>query len=399
MRYITTFSMLWFNCTLLLAQDQAGDIIQRLEAAGFENIRVHTQGRTLILSYENNLYRNKVNALSEVLDKLVSSTYDTLKIVTLVNDLPIIVTQISTDIWKQHKSEGIISSETVRQLKLTYKTDETWKTLLNEMPVNSHVNKVNLVFYPQFFLMNIRLDQIYEIQLNIAPALEVSLWRGMKFTGQVILPIISDFWYGMEGERVRAGFFTLAQEFRIPGNIFGRAVVGKFNAGRYGADLSLTHYLFGGNCYLKANAGYTGEYLYYDKNWLRNEIKTLTWSLKGGYFYKPQNVQLDGSIGRYINGDYGVRGDCTRYWGETAVGFFAMVADGKLNGGFHFTIPIGSKRLKKDRNFLLRASRYFNWEYNAGTEFYYGQSYKTQPNENRVEHFYNPNLLINNLLK
>lgn len=399
MRYITTFSMLWLNYNLLLAQEQSDGIVQGLDMAGFENVRIFEKGNSLTISYGNNLYRNKSKALSEVLDQLSNCGFDTVKVVTLINDMPVIVTQLRPDVWEQYSSGQITASEAMGHINIAYKTDAAWKTLRNIIPHNPHINKVALVFYPQFLLMNIRLDQIYEVQFNIAPALEVSLWRGMKFTGQVIFPVVSDRWYGSEGKLTRAGFIALAQEFHVPGTIFGRAVVGKFNAGRYGADMSLTRYFFNGQSYLKANAGYTGEYQYYEGDWLRNEIKTLTWSLKGGYFWQPHNIQLDMSAGRYFNGDYLLRGDCTRYWGEKAVGFYAMVGGKKFNGGFHFAIPIGPKQHKKNRNVQLRAPDYFDWEYNVRSEITGGQYYKTQPNENRVEHFFNPNLVIKNLVK
>lgn len=99
------------------------------------------------------------------------------------------------------------------------------------------------------------------------------------------------------------------------------------------------------------------------------------------------------------NGDLGFRGDCSRYWGETVIGFYAMVAGGKFNGGFQFTVPLWPKKYKKNSYFQLRTPYFFDWEYNAGTEFYNGQYYETRPNENRAEYFYNPDFLIKKLLK
>ncbi|MCK9423099.1 MAG: YjbH domain-containing protein [Bacteroidales bacterium] len=391
--------MLWINSALSLAQYQVCEIKQRLDTAGFENIRAYPYGNTLTVSYENNRYRNKATAMNKVLDILAGCGYDTLKVITLVNDQPVIVTLLRSHDWQLYKTGQITAPETARQFNVSYNTDASWKTLRDTMPVNPHINKIDLVFYPQIFLMNVLFDRNYEVQLNIAPALEVSLWRGMKFTGQVIFPVVNDHMYGEEGDQVRAGFVTLAQEFRLPGTIQGRAVIGKFNAGRYGADMSLTRYFFRGQCYLSANAGYTGTYMYYGNRWYSNDLNTFTWFVKSGYYFKPYNVQLEVTAGRYINGDYGIRGDCTRYWSETTIGFYVMVAGGNFNGGFHFAIPLCPKQYKKNRYFQLRTPYYFDWEYNAGTEFYYGQYYETRPNENRIEYFYNPDLLTKTILK
>jgi hypothetical protein len=394
-------NVICINSNFLQGQNPAEEMKKILSIAGFENIRVAVSNKTLTLSYENNLYRNKINGLGAVIRELYKCGYDTLNIVTLSNDLPMLMTQINLYDWE--KTWQISASETARLINVTYHTNKSWGKLQNKNQANTHIKKIDLVLYPEFYMMNVLLNRIYEVQVNIAPAIEVSLWRGNMFTGQVIFPVVNHFLFGLAGNQIRAGYITVAQEFRIGGNMLGRAVIGKFNSQRYGSDLSLTRYLFGGRIYLKANGGFTGNYQYqklYDrKGWYRNEMNTLTWFLKGGYFHKGQNMQLDGSFGRYLNGDYGLRGDCTRYWGDTAVGFFAHYNGTKLNGGFHFAIPIGQKRYKKNRSFQMRIPSYFDWEYNAGTEFYYGQIYETRPNENRIEHFYNPSLIIKNLLQ
>lgn len=383
-RFLAFISLL-LTCNVSFAQSRGCDITKRLGMAGFDNIRVFPDGKTVTVSYENRRYRNKATALSEILDSLVGCGYDTLKVLTLVNDMPVIKTQLRASDWKQ--------------FNVSYNTDRAWRTLFNLKPTNPHINKIDLVLYPQVTVMNVQFNRNYEVQFNIAPALEVSLWRGMKFTGQVIFPVVSDYRYGEEGDLIRAGFVTLAQEFRLPGTIQGRAVVGKFNADRYGADMTLTKFFFGGVSYLSANAGYTGIYRYVSRNWYRDKLSTLTCFFKSGYFYKPYDMQLDITAGRYLMGDYGLRGDITRYWGETSIGFYAMVAGGKFNGGFHFTIPLCPMKYKKNRNFRFRTPYYFDWEYNAATEFNNGQYYKIQPNENNEEHFYNPDFLLKSLLK
>ena len=387
------------NFNIACAQNMAADVKKRLAIAGYEDIRVAPRGKTVTVSYENNLFRNKAYALSEILDSLVGCGYDTLKVVSLVNDMPVIVSQIGASDWKQYKNHKKTPLETLRQFNVSYNTDAAWKSLRGMLPVNPHINKIDVVFYPQVAIMNVLFTKNYEVQFNIAPALEVSLWRGMKFTGQVIFPVVNDPRYGDVGALIRAGFLTIAQEFHLPGSIQGRGVAGLFDNDRDGADMTVTKFLFGGMGYVGANAGYTGTNRYVMGNWYRENLSTLTWFLKSGYFYKPFDIQLDLSAGRYLMGDYGMRGDCSRYWGETSIGFYAEVAGGKFNGGFHFTVPIGPKHYKKNRFIQLRTPYYFNWEYKAGTEYVKGQYYRTRPNDNNVEHFYNPDLFTKSLLK
>jgi hypothetical protein len=395
----TALFCFFVNVKKTVAQIPVGEISDRLISYGFENIRAYSSGNTLIVSYENNLFRDKATALSKILDILTGYGYDSLNVVTLVNDQPVLVTKTNTSFWAKHQTKQWSDVEIAREIKISYQTDAVWKSIRDIVPGNSHTNKIDLVVYPQIAIMNVLLDQLYEVQFNIAPALEVALWRGMQFTGQILFPIYNDPHYGDEGAQIRTGFVTLAQNFRLPGATFGCLVAGKFNAGRYGADLALIRYLFKGKLSLSANAGYTGEYQYLDGNWFRNDLKTITGFLKCGYFYKPDQLQLDFSARRYLNEDYGIRFDCIRYWKETAVGFYATTAKGRFNGGFHFAIPLCPKQYQKNRSFQLRSPSYFDWEYNAGTEFYYGQYYETRPNENRAEHFYNPDFITKKLLK
>lgn len=59
------------------------------------------------------------------------------------------------------------------------------------------------------------------------------------------------------------------------------------------------------------------------------------------------------------------------------------------NGGFHFAIPIPSFKPQKHHVLRLRPPGYFDWEYNAGTEFYNGRYYETKPGENRTTGCFN----------
>ncbi len=117
-------------------------------------------------------------------------------------------------------------------LDVTYAENRFPKNLSAVSPLNPSVNKIDLIGYPQFALQNTLTSRIYEIQLNLAPAIEVSLWKGMQFTGQVIFPIKNDL--GYEGDFIRPGFVTLAQEFRVRRRLIGRLYIA-FQANRYGS--------------------------------------------------------------------------------------------------------------------------------------------------------------------
>ena len=52
--------------------------------------------------------------------------------------------------------------------------------------------KVDVVVYPEVSLKNLVITQVYQVLFNLSPAVEVSFWKGMKLTAQVIFPVYND---------------------------------------------------------------------------------------------------------------------------------------------------------------------------------------------------------------
>lgn len=94
--------------------------------------------------------------------------------------------------------------------------------------------------------------------------------------------------------------------------------------------------------------------------------------------------------GRYLAGDYGARMDVMRHFRYSTIGFYAVKTNKSVwNGGFCFTIALPPYTQKRSRVRVTTAG-YFNFEYSAEANFYYGQMYKTSPKENLSEGNFNP---------
>lgn len=98
---------------------------------------------------------------------------------------------------------------------------------------NSSLFKVDVLVYPQLAFRNLLLTQIYQVLFDLSPAVEVSLWKGMKLTGQLKIPVYND-GYGSYEDKIHPGHLTISQRFRLPYNVFGKVTMGYFNADRYG---------------------------------------------------------------------------------------------------------------------------------------------------------------------
>ena len=387
------------------AQDFTDQIENTLVDAGLENVRVAHISNIYHLSFENNIYRWNVQAMKVVLDTISSivNPEDQIKITQLRFDIPQITSSLQSGLWKQFRNNKLTAKQLDSAMIISYRTNDSWSKIKKLKPLNRGTSKFDLVIYPQFYVSNVTFDKIYEIQLNIAPALEVSFWKGMLFTGQVIVPIVND--YGETGNLIRPGFIVLSQNFKLANSTFINLSAGNFNYNRYGFNFKINHHFKNERWNIGLNTGYTGLSVFSKSGWEFDELNTLTWSINIGYFLPFYSLRFDINTGRFLRGDYGARFDLTRLFGETAIGFYAMfstfdnISAGEPNAGFHFSIPIPPRKRWKHRRARVIPPRYFDWEYNAGTEVKYGRYFEIRPNENRNEHYFNPVYVKSELLK
>ena len=98
---------------------------------------------------------------------------------------------------------------------VSYELGDTWKNARKIKLKNSSLFKIDILVYPEFSFKNVIITQIYQILFDLSPAIEISLWKGMKATAQVKIPVYND-GYGAREGKVHPGFLTLSQRFRLP---------------------------------------------------------------------------------------------------------------------------------------------------------------------------------------
>lgn len=406
-KLFTSFLFILLSVNPAISQTTAEIVENKLINTGFENIRVNAEHEKYTISFENNIYRWNVRALSTALDTISKYVSEdaSLSIVQLSLDIPQIVTEVDATEWLKFRKGDLEKQNLDSTLKVSYKTSGIWNQLKHNKPLNRNTVKFDFVFYPQLYLTNLFFNSIYEVQFNIAPALEFSLWKGSQFIAQVIFPIYSDpTVYGEEGNKIRPGFLVLSQNFRFDGPWFGNVSLGNFNNHRYGLDFTIGHPFKNPRWDIGFNAGLTGSSVFTSNGWEVGELNTLTFFVGAGYFLPRFNLRFDVKAGRFLQGDYGGRFDLTRMFGETTIGFYASYTvtepggDGNPNAGFHFSIPFPPGKRFKHKTLRVNVPRYFDWEYNGATDFIYGQDFESQPNENRSEDYFNPIYIKEELL-
>lgn len=382
----------------------AGSYTSLLRQMGMENIREAADPEGVYLCWEDPVYRGPVRGLAEILrtlavqEDLVQDTH----LVILENGLPQILVKVSAADWADYREERISWADFVNRLLLTYETDDVMRRFSGTKTEHRSAGRIDFVVYPQLQLRNSWLDKIYGASVNIAPAVEMQLWKGASFTGQVIFPI----WNNMVGEMdyIRAGILTLRQEIRLPKRWMASLTVGNFTQQRIGADLQFTWRTANDRWLLGARDGLTGASVVQEGRWQVSRWERLSGAVWGRYFEPHYQLELELTAERYIYGDYGARFDCVRHFGETTVGLFAMVSGGEANGGFSFSVPLPRKKRMQRKAVRIRLPEYWGLTYEAqsGNEYAerrLGRRYQTDPVISRTNRFYNPDYVRKQLMR
>jgi hypothetical protein len=288
-----------------------------------------------------------------------------------------------------------------RDWQTSYELNKNWEEVKKEKRKNSSCYKIDFLVYPQLAFMNMVITQIYQVLFHLSPAIEVSLWSGMKLTGQIKIPIYND-GYGMLEQKVHPGHLTVSQRFRLPYNIFGKATLGYFNSDRYGIDLSLFHPLKNERFSFEARIGYVGIgywngfKLHYDSD------MSFNWTLGASYYWPKYNTQFNLNANKFLLGEVGVKFEMIRHFKYASIGLYAMKAEqAKSNGGFRFQVALPPyNKYKRNRFFPhINTSANMGIVYNAGNESRYYKEYKAEASDNIMEaNKFNPYFIKSELL-
>ncbi|MBE6274766.1 MAG: hypothetical protein E7096_00195 [Bacteroides sp.] len=362
-------------------QTNGKNAAEELVNIGFENVRWTETEDERIYTIENNVYKANGVGIAKAIDviqKMGLPTDKRCKVIVTNLDVP------ELSLTYQPNSNDTTTVGNREGWQTSYDIDG-WNEVKKEKLMNSSRFKVDIVVYPQLSFKNLIITQIYQVLFSLNPAIEVSLWPGMKFTGQIILPVYND-GYGYLNDKIKPGFITLSQRFRLPFNIKGKATIGYFNADRYGVDLMLFYPFKDQRFSLEGRVGLTGIgywegfHLHYDAD------ISATWSL-GGYFYWPRyNTQFSLKGEQYLMGEKGVKFEMVRHFRYASVGFYAQKGQrANSNGGFRFQIllpPYKYKRFKNKYIPRVTTSNQMGIVYNAGNEQYYYRQYRSAADEN-----------------
>lgn len=390
---------------LALSISLRAQVAEKLQQLGMENIQVVTDDGNTTVAFENNVYRGTYRGIGKaIVAALEGMNRGNLQMVVLDDAIPQLCITLTEKVIREYKEKQITLADVYRQMGINYDTDEAMRILKHSHKIiNSSAGKVDIVVYPEVKLENSSLDRLYSYYINLAPAVEMDLWKGAELTAQVVFPIVTN----LKGQynKIRPGVIALSQEFNFGKGFLGRVTTGNFTNNRMGVQAEMKYRTTNGRLELGAVAGSTVQsILTNDEGWYISRKQRINAALKASVYEPHYNLQFDLQASRYLYGDYGVRGDCTRHFGEYAIGLYGMYTDGEINGGFHFAIPLPGKKWSRNRGVRIRQADYFAMEYRMTTWGKYtnekmGETYKTRPDENRSNRFFQPEYIRYFLIK
>lgn len=372
--------------------------VERLIKEGFENIRWAENDSMQIYTVENNIYRLQGIGIRKAIEIIQENGLsDNKKCQVIITHLDIPQMALTLQPLKKDSIESVQFSD----WESSYELKNGWEEVRSKKKENSSQFKVDILVYPQLAFMNLIITQIYQVLFQLSPAVEVSLWPGMKLTGQIKIPVYND-GYGRLEDQIHPGHLTLSQRFRLPYNIFGKVTAGYFNTDRYGLDISFFHPFKDERFSLEARAGYVGIgywdgfTLHYDKD------MSFNWSIGGNFYWPKYNTQFSLNAHRFLLGEKGIKFEMIRHFRYASIGFYAMKAEhANSNGGFRFQVALPPYKKYKRRNYIPRINTSANMGiiYNAGNERRYYKEYKAEASDNIMDkNRFNPYYIKSELL-
>lgn len=389
---------------LLATANATAQVDVQLRELGMENIRSVETERGSLTAFEDRVYRNSYTGVGEAISAALKGQHEgeICLVVADRNGIPQLKITIDGELTTQYHRGAVSLEQVYRGMELSTCADEEMEQLRGSRTTARSAGRPDLTIYPTLFLENTSFDKLYRYAVALAPTLEMPLWKGAELTAQVIVPVATN----QKGElkQVRPGFVTLRQSFYLKRNWRLQATAGQFDNHRLGGQAEAYWRSPKGRWELGGRLGATIYSIFDNQGW----TVTNKWKLDAaayGRVYIPQwNTELCGTVNRFVYGDYGVQGEVTRHFGEYTIGVYAMLADGDMNGGFSFAIPLPGKKYKRWKGVRVKPADYFAFRYGMVAWGEYvdrqrGETYRTEPDQYRSKGFYQPEYVRYFLLK
>lgn len=383
-RHIICLFILTIISVSARAQDSS-QIVSALKTEGFEDIRAKVIADTLYLTIEDRAHRGTFRGAVAAIRQVTDTCPEIQNFEMVLTDY-----KMPQLIVHAFKREGTWDVSVDRHMK------QALEVLSDVKPQAASTGKIDITVFPMVSLVNNKLDHLFDYCVSIAPAFAATLWPGARLTLQPIFPILYQLDQNDTKRFIQIGNTNFSQQILSTKHWHLSAAAGFFHTERAGVQAQAIFHAIR-NLDISLEAGYTYRFNYTRAKGIGfvRDSHQLNFMARASYYEPHTRLQIDLQGGRFLYGDYGGRLDVTRHFGEFAIGVYGILTGGEHNVGFHFAIPMSGKRQRRNAFVRLRLPEYFAAEYSMQSYFRYweekmGQSYTTQPDQNRAAHHWEP---------
>ena len=336
----------------------------KLSKKGFNNVIAFKKDNLLVVSYENRIFKYETKVICNILKEVVTTQFEISKVVLVptFNNIPIVTIKLNTNDYLKIRRNQLPYGDVKSFLSIER---EIWDDIRIIKKRRTESYFFDIVIHPQLKVDIGGFTEFASLQFNIAPEANISLWKGMNLSAQIILPIYNGF--KTNNSRIRPGLISINQIFRFPHNTFLSTTFGLFSHERYGIHLASRKIFLNGSLSLGTDFGFTGEARNRENNITTKKINYLTALVNAKYFINKYDLWLHLTYGKFLHNEVGGQIELLRQFRNVDLGLFVIKFQNETNAGFRFAIPLYTSKSFKTKSLKIRLPKEFNWEY-----WYYG---------------------------
>jgi hypothetical protein len=341
------FPIILFALSLALSAFGQDGLSQELFSNGFENVKVFSSRDTLVIYFEHRTFRNPHQSMVLAKKVIGNSEGKMLYFIPLYHNQPM---------GKYHAND--FSFADVSESDLDY---------YREKNTIRHGYRFHLRISPDFSARFGKFDDPFQNKTNIILDSRIYLFPGLSLHSGILFPINNNLDAQEKNIRVAPSHIHF---FRPKGNKHFYSISGGlFFSDRYGLDVQYRFMPMLKNWSIGFESSITGFYFLPKTGVYMNKLDDMTFLLN--YEYRIPvlpSISLGITAGQFLFKDKGGRFDFIKQYGNVDIGFFAAVTQSGRNVGFQFAFPLFPGRILRDRNFELRTTEEFRWEYGYNNE-------------------------------
>ncbi|MCH6201366.1 YjbH domain-containing protein [Aquiflexum sp. LQ15W] len=338
MKKIKTLISIFF-CLSFTAVAQT-DLAQALRAAGFEQVHINDDEDTLKVFFEHRNFRNPYASISYAIKISEKYAKQPLKFVPLFHNRPM----------------GVYDGVNMSFQKVG-RPDRKWLNEANSM----RDYRFSFRLMPDFTADFGFYEEPIANRTNLILDTRIYLFRGLSLHTGLLIPINNTL--DTRSMDPSLGPTHLSYFYSNSSRHFFLAHAGLFLSDRYGVEFQYRYAPLDHKLSLGLSGSLTGIYFFDENTMYKQPVQSWTGLMDLEWRLPITGLVAKATAGQFLFGDKGIRFDLLRQYGSIDFGFHFSKTDFGTAVGFQIAFPFFPGKLIRTRDFELRTTEEFRWEY------------------------------------